>query len=129
MEELSSNDVLNCLWNKDSAEKCRIGLSDVVVYENSVPSKWYVTGKTGEISRKRNVDFKLFGPRGSKIGEQSSASSGLGGDENEYEYDVDAIEDGDDGDDISEDDVEDEEPRKRTKTTRKMSDQQRIERR
>jgi pimeloyl-ACP methyl ester carboxylesterase/CheY-like chemotaxis protein len=73
MEELSSNDVLNCLWNKDSAEKCRIGLSDVVVYENSVPSKWYVTGKTGEISRKRNVDFKLIGPRWSKIGEQSQS--------------------------------------------------------
>jgi pimeloyl-ACP methyl ester carboxylesterase/CheY-like chemotaxis protein len=74
MEELSPNDVINCLWNKDSAEKCRIGLSDVIVYESNVPSRWYVTGKTGEISKKRTVDFKLISQRWSKVALHSQSA-------------------------------------------------------
>jgi phage terminase large subunit-like protein len=44
---LSSNEVVSCLWNKNAREKCRIGLADIILYEQSAPSKWYFTGKTG----------------------------------------------------------------------------------
>ena len=49
VEILPSNDVLTCLWNKNAAEKCRIGLSDVIIYDSGLPARWYFTGKTGEI--------------------------------------------------------------------------------
>ncbi len=67
VEVLPSNDVLTCLWNKNAAEKCRIGLSDVVIYDGGTPARWYFTGKTGEILKKRAVDFESISTRWKRI--------------------------------------------------------------
>ena len=60
IEELDANDVVTCLWNKNAVDKCRIGLTDTILYEGNVPSRWYVTGKTGEIVKKRGIEIQLF---------------------------------------------------------------------
>ena len=65
--KLSPNDVLISLWAKDSAEKCHIGLADAIIYNESGPSRWYVTGKHGEISKKRNLDLTSVTTRWTKI--------------------------------------------------------------
>ena len=67
VEILPSNDVLTCLWNKNAAEKCRIGLSDVIIYDSGLPARWYFTGKTGEILKKRAVDINAISNRWKRI--------------------------------------------------------------
>ena len=57
VEILSPNDVISCLWNKNAAEKCFIGLGDVLIYERGQPLRWYYTGKNGEVLKKRAVDI------------------------------------------------------------------------
>ena len=56
VETLTPNEVVSCLYSKSAPEKCRIGLADAVLYEGGVPVRWYVTGKTGEILKKKKVD-------------------------------------------------------------------------
>jgi CheY-like chemotaxis protein len=70
VENLTSNDVICCLWNKNALEKCRIGLADVLIYEGGKPTRWYVTGKTGEVTKKRSIDLTLITQRWLKIREQ-----------------------------------------------------------
>ena len=70
IENLTSNDVICCLWNKNALEKCRIGLADVLIYEGGKPTRWYVTGKTGEVTKKRSIDLTLITQRWLKIREQ-----------------------------------------------------------
>ena len=70
IESFSSNDIVSSLWNKNASEKCRIGLADTLVYEDGVPVRWYVTGKTGEVTKKRGVDLDLVSQRWLKIREQ-----------------------------------------------------------
>ena len=69
-EELSPNDTIACLYSKDASEKCRIGLTDTIVFEAGIPASWYYTGKTGEILKKRNVDMNTVSQRWMKIGSQ-----------------------------------------------------------
>lgn len=69
-EKFSSNDIVSSLWNKNAAERCRIGLADTLVYEDGVPVRWYVTGKTGDVTKKRSVDMDLVSQRWLKIREQ-----------------------------------------------------------
>lgn len=70
VEALSSNDIVSSLWNKNATEKCRIGLADTLVYEQGVPVRWYVTGKTGEVTKKRGVDLDMVSQRWMKIRDQ-----------------------------------------------------------
>ncbi|KAJ1430067.1 hypothetical protein B484DRAFT_418916, partial [Ochromonadaceae sp. CCMP2298] len=70
VESFTSNDIVSTLWNKNATDKCRIGLADTIVYENGVPSRWYVTGKTGEVIKKRGVDMALVSQRWLKIRDQ-----------------------------------------------------------
>lgn len=70
VEVLTSNDIVSSLWNKNATEKCRIGLADTLVYEDGVPVRWYVTGKTGEVTKKRGVDLSMVSQRWLKIREQ-----------------------------------------------------------
>jgi len=70
VESFSSNDIVSCLYNKNATEKCRIGLADTLVYENGAPVRWYVTGKTGEVTKKRGVDMAVVSQRWMKIREQ-----------------------------------------------------------
>lgn len=65
----SSNDIVSSLWNKNASQKCCIGLADTLIYENGVPVRWYVTGKAGEVTKKRNVDMDLVSQRWLKIRE------------------------------------------------------------
>ncbi len=74
IEELDPNDVVTCLWNKNAAEKCRIGLTDTILYEGNVPSRWYVTGKTGEIVKKRGIDMTAISQRWIRIAAQNESS-------------------------------------------------------
>ena len=67
LEILSGNEVLTCLWNKNASEKCRIGLSDVIIYDKGLPARWYFTGKTGEILKKRAVDVSAISNRWKRI--------------------------------------------------------------
>ena len=53
---LTSNQVLDLLWNRNPAEKCSISLADAIVYENDCLPRWYMTGKTGEVLKKREID-------------------------------------------------------------------------
>lgn len=70
IESFSSNDVITSLWNKNAVEKCRIGLADVIVFEKGLASRWYVTGKTGEVTRKRGADMDTISQRWIKIKSQ-----------------------------------------------------------
>lgn len=70
MEYITSNDIINCLWSPQAVDKCKLGLCDVVLFENNAPSKWFVTGSTGEIKLKRNVDISLISKRWVTISEQ-----------------------------------------------------------
>ena len=67
VETLSENEVISCLWSKSASEKCRVGLADVVLYEKGAATRWYVTGKTGEILKKKAVDFPAIKQRWEKI--------------------------------------------------------------
>ena len=57
IEQLSTNEVISCLWNKNVGEKCRIGLADAVIFENGLPARWYVTGRTGEVVKKKITEY------------------------------------------------------------------------
>jgi hypothetical protein len=70
MEYISSNEIVNCLWSPQAVEKCKLGLCDVILFENNAPSKWFVTGSSGEIKLKRNVDISLISKRWVTISEQ-----------------------------------------------------------
>ena len=74
VETLSSNEVISCLYSKSSAEKCRIGLTDVVVYEYGIPARWYVTSKTGDVVRKKEIDKSLLSHRWVRMNSQSNKS-------------------------------------------------------
>ena len=73
IETLTSNEVISCLWNKNSSEKCRIGLADAVIYEYGLPARWYMTGKTGEILKKRGVDKVALSQRWLRISQQNQS--------------------------------------------------------
>lgn len=73
LESFSSNEVISSLWNKNAAEKCRIGLADTVVYENGAPVRWYVTDKTGEVNKKRSAELGVISQRWMKIAEQTES--------------------------------------------------------
>jgi hypothetical protein len=68
-EYFTSNDVVSSLWNKNASRRCCIGLADTLIYENGVPVRWYVTGKGGEVTKKRSVDIELISQRWLKIQE------------------------------------------------------------
>eukprot|EP01041_Mallomonas_annulata_P008252 gene8252-16970_t len=73
VEELSANEVLSCLWNQTSQERCRIGLVDAVIFQDGFATRWYITGKTGEIVKKRTVDRAAISQRWKRINMQSSS--------------------------------------------------------
>jgi hypothetical protein len=73
VETLNANEVVSCLWNKNASEKCRVGLSDIVVYEHGQPARWYVTGKTGEILKKRGIDKVAISQRWTRVATQSES--------------------------------------------------------
>lgn len=66
-EQLTPNELVSCLWSKDAAEKCRVGLTDTILFEKGVACHWYYTGRTGEILKKRNVDLNTVFARWQKI--------------------------------------------------------------
>ena len=74
IESLSSTDAISCLYSKNSAEKCRIGLADIILYELGSPVRWYVTGKTGEVIKKRNIDFIAVFDRWQRISSQNNST-------------------------------------------------------
>lgn len=74
IELLTANEVVSCLWNKNAIEKCRIGIADTVVYEVGLPTRWYVTGRTGEVVKKSNANLTLISERWLKISSQQSSS-------------------------------------------------------
>ena len=73
VETLTSNEVISCLYSKNSTEKCRIGLADSVLYEFGLPTRWYLTGKTGEILKKRGVDKVALSQRWLRISAQNQS--------------------------------------------------------
>lgn len=73
-EELTSNDFISSLWSNSAIDKCRMGLSDAILYEAGLPVRWYVTGNAGEIKLKRHVDLQSISRRWVSISEQSEAS-------------------------------------------------------
>lgn len=72
-EELSSNDIISSLWSPTAVEKCRLGLADALVFENGNPARWYITGPSGEVKLKRNLDLKSLTKRWKTIQEQSQS--------------------------------------------------------
>ena len=74
VETLSANEVISCLWSKSSTEKCRIGLADIVLYDNGQPVRWYVTGKTGEVLKKKAVGLPALKERWGKICTRSASN-------------------------------------------------------
>ena len=74
VETLSANEVISCLWSKSATEKCRIGLADIVLYDNGQPVRWYVTGKTGEVLKKKAVDLPALKERWGKICTRSGSN-------------------------------------------------------
>jgi len=70
MEVISCNDVISSLWSPHSVEKCKLGLCDVILFENNVPVRWYVTGSAGEVKLKRTVDIRGISKRWLTISEQ-----------------------------------------------------------
>eukprot|EP01035_Chromulina_nebulosa_P009953 gene9953-13417_t len=73
VQSMTSSEVISCLWNKSSVEKCRVGLSDTVLFEQGNPTGWYITGKTGEITKKRGTDLEMISKRWVKIASQSDS--------------------------------------------------------
>jgi len=73
-ESLSNNEVILSLWSPSAVEKCRLGLSDCVLFENGHPHRWYVTGSAGEVKPKRNIDTKTISQRWMKISEELSTN-------------------------------------------------------
>ena len=73
VETLNENEVISCLWSKSATEKCRVGLADILLYEKGTPVRWYVTGKTGEILKKKGVDIPALKQRWEKIVAKSEA--------------------------------------------------------
>lgn len=74
IESFTSNEVISSLWNKNAVEKCRIGLADSLVYENGMPVRWYVTGKTGEVTKKRGVDLNIVTQRWINIADKNNST-------------------------------------------------------
>ena len=72
-EILSANDVISSLWSKNAPEKCRLGLTDTVLYERSAAARWYITGKTGEILKKRTINTKALSDRWKRIASQNNS--------------------------------------------------------
>lgn len=70
---LSSNHVIDYLWNNNSEDKCRIGLADVVVCDHNCIPRWYMTGKTGEVLKKRKVDIDALSQRWLRISAQNDS--------------------------------------------------------
>ena len=75
VETLTPNEVISCLYSKSAPEKCRIGLADAMLYENGIPVRWYVTGKTGEILKKKKVDMPAVSDRWLRIAEQNESQT------------------------------------------------------
>jgi hypothetical protein len=74
IEQLTSNEVISCLYSKNASEKCRVGLADVVLYDGISPVSWYVTGKAGEVMKKRGIDMNIIAKRWQKFATQSESS-------------------------------------------------------
>ena len=66
IEYLSQNEVISCLWSKSANEKCRVGLADILLYDDGKPIRHYVTGKTGEILKKKTVEISNIKERWEK---------------------------------------------------------------
>lgn len=74
IEQLTSNEVISALWSNSAVEKCRLGLADSLVYENGLPTRWYLTGSSGEVKLKRTVDMPSLSRRWITISEQLSTN-------------------------------------------------------
>jgi len=74
IQSMTPTEVISCLWNKNATEKCKVGLADTIVFERGIPISWYVTGKTGEVTRKRSMDLEMISQRFFKIASQSSSN-------------------------------------------------------
>ena len=70
---LTSNQVIDYLWNNNSEDKCRIGLADAVVRDHDCIPRWYITSKTGEVLRKREVDMIALSQRWLRISAQNNS--------------------------------------------------------
>ena len=70
---LAPNDVLTSLWSKDSLAKCKVGIADAVIYDETGPARWYVTGKEGEITKKKTLDFNSVSSRWQKISQHQES--------------------------------------------------------
>jgi len=70
MEYISCNDIISSLWSPLLVEKCKLGLCDVVVFENNLPVKWLVTSTSGDVKQKRTVDMAAISKRWTNISEQ-----------------------------------------------------------
>lgn len=66
-EPLDNNSIISSLWSPASTMKCRIGLVDTVLYENGLPSKYYLTGSTGEVRLKKSLDLSKVSKRWKQI--------------------------------------------------------------
>jgi pimeloyl-ACP methyl ester carboxylesterase/CheY-like chemotaxis protein/uncharacterized membrane protein YgcG len=75
VETLTPNEVVSCLYSKSAPEKCRIGLADAVLYEEGAPARWYVTGKTGEILKKKKADLPVISERWLRIADQNESQT------------------------------------------------------
>jgi len=73
VEYLTENEVISCLWSKSAHDKCRVGLADVLLYDAGTPVRWYVTGKTGEVLKKKAVDIPALKQRWEKIASKSES--------------------------------------------------------
>ena len=73
VQSMTSAEVISCLWNKSSVEKCRVGLTDTILFDQGNPTGWYITGKTGEITKKRGTDLDVISKRWIKIASQTES--------------------------------------------------------
>jgi hypothetical protein len=71
-EKLSNNEIVSSLWSASAVEKCRLGLADTILIENGIPSRYYITGSSGEVKLQRNLHVPTVSARWLKISEQLS---------------------------------------------------------
>ena len=70
---LTSNQVIDYLWNNNAEDKCRIGLVDAVVRDHDYIPRWYMTGKNGEVLRKQEGDMSALSQRWLRISAQNDS--------------------------------------------------------
>jgi CheY-like chemotaxis protein/predicted nucleic acid-binding Zn-ribbon protein len=71
-EKLSNNEVVSSLWSPSAIEKCRLGLADTILFENGLPSRYFITGSSGEVKLQRSLQIPAVSARWLKISEQLS---------------------------------------------------------